>query len=506
MRPRKILTLPRLLIATAITLVIVLGIGSLVIGMRQGNFKQKDDDVIVLRVCNWEEYIDEGGWGEDEVIDLESGDIFGDTAVYEEFEDWYYETYGKKVRVEYSCFGTNEELYNMLTIGDEFDLVCPSDYMIMKLMAEDEVVPFSEEFFDESDPNNYYIKGVSPYIRNAFETNEIDGKPWSEYAAGYMWGVTGILYNPEKMSREDASTWKVFTNKKYKRQITLKDNVRDSLFAAVGAVKADKLLSEEFINDPDYHKKLAAEMNDVSQKNIDECEKFLKESRNNVYSFETDAGKADMITGKVVANYQWSGDAVYAMDQADEDDFYLEFAIPEECTDLWFDGWIMLKDGIKGNADKQHAAEAFVNYLSRPDIAVRDMYYIGYTSVISGGDDPRIFEYLAWNYEAEDDEEDVVDYPLGYFFSGDDSDEEYVITASKEQARRQLYAQYPPLEDINRSAIMQYFPDEANKAINKMWINVRCKSVKDISVIGWIAYILVFILLGWLIVKARKLN
>ena len=66
------------------------------------------DDVLTIRVCNWEEYIDEGGWGDDEVIDLESGDIFGETALYEEFEDWYYENYGKRVHVEYSCFGTNE--------------------------------------------------------------------------------------------------------------------------------------------------------------------------------------------------------------------------------------------------------------------------------------------------------------------------------------------------------------------------------------------------------------
>ena len=60
------------------------------------------EEEIVLRVCNWEEYIDEGGWGEDEVIDLESGDIFGENHMVKDFETWYYETYGKRVRVEYS--------------------------------------------------------------------------------------------------------------------------------------------------------------------------------------------------------------------------------------------------------------------------------------------------------------------------------------------------------------------------------------------------------------------
>ena len=78
----------------------------------------KDDDTIVLRVSNWEEYIDLGDWDEEETIDLESGDIIGENSMIEDFEAWYEETYGRKVKVEYSTFGTNEDLYNMLTLGD----------------------------------------------------------------------------------------------------------------------------------------------------------------------------------------------------------------------------------------------------------------------------------------------------------------------------------------------------------------------------------------------------
>ena len=80
---------------------------------------------VVIRVCSWEEYIDEGRWDEDEVIDLESGDIFGENNMVDDFEEWYEDTYGIEVKVEYSTFGTNEDLYNMLTIGDVYDLVCP---------------------------------------------------------------------------------------------------------------------------------------------------------------------------------------------------------------------------------------------------------------------------------------------------------------------------------------------------------------------------------------------
>ena len=115
------------------------------------------DDVIRLRVCSWEEYIDEGGWSDDEVIELEDGTVFGKQSMIKDFEDWYYETYGKRVKVEYSCFGTNEELYSQLTLGDSFDLICPSDYMIMKLMAEDKLEPLSEDFFDTGNELNYYV-------------------------------------------------------------------------------------------------------------------------------------------------------------------------------------------------------------------------------------------------------------------------------------------------------------------------------------------------------------
>ncbi len=478
----------------ASALLITLVFGTLDIKSFASEDSESPSGEIVLKVCNWEEYIDEGDWDEDEVIDLESGDIFGENSLVEDFEDWYFETYGQKVKVQYSCFGTNEELYSMLTMGDEYDLVCPSDYMIMKLMSEGMAEPFSDDFFDESVEENYYINGVSPFIREVFEKNEIGGEKWSKYAAGYMWGVTGIIYNPEMLSREEASTWNVFTNKNIYRRITIKDNVRDAMFAAIGAVKSDYLLSDEFRKRQDYSESLMDEMNDVSDETLLDVQNYLQLAKDNLYSFETDSGKADMITGKVAANYQWSGDAVYAMEQAEEDDFILEFAVPEESTNLWFDGWVMLKNGIKGDTAKKHAAESFINFLSMPENAVRNMYYIGYSSVISGGeDDDTVYDYIKWNYEADPEEEDTVEYPLGFYFSGDYEDEDYILTVSEQQTRRMLYAQYPPKEVIDRSAVMLYFDTDTNAKVNRMWINVRCFNAKRIPV--WF-YCLLGVLLG----------
>ena len=463
---------------------------------------ESEEKAVTLRVCNWEEYIDLGDW--DETIDLESGDIIGENSMVEDFEEWYYETYGKRVKVEYSTFGTNEDLYNMLTLGDVYDIVCPSEYMFMKLMAEGMLVPLSDEFFDETDENNYYTRGVSPYIREVFENHEINGESWAKYAAGYMWGITGIVYNPEVVSEEEASTWRILNNPKFKRQVTIKDNVRDSYFAAVGALKHDLLTSPEFRADPNYKQRLEEEMNDVSPETIKTVQDYLQDVKDNAYSFETDSGKADMITGKVVANYQWSGDAVYSLDQAEEDDYILNFAVPEESTNIYFDGWVMLKSGIGDDAEKQHAAEAFINFNSRPDNAIRNMYYIGYTSVIGGGDDTRIFEYADWCYGAEDDEEEVVEYPLGYFFTGDNSDENYVITAPEEQLRRQLFAQYPTQEAISKSSIMVYFDSDKNDVINQMWINVRCFNLYDVPVWAWAIAAAVAAVLIYLFVRMKQ--
>lgn len=462
------------------------------------------EDETVLRVCSWEEYIDLGDWDEEERIELDNGrEVFGVNPMYEDFEQWYYETTGKKVRVEYSCFGTNEELYTQLTMGDTYDLVCPSEYMIMKLIEEGMADTYSEQFFDTDNENNYYVRGVSPYIAQVFEENEINGVPWSRYAAGFMWGTTGVLYNPQYMSEEEASTWAVFDNPKFYRQVTLKDNVRDTYFAALGYLREQELTAEEFLSDPDYREKLADVMNDVTPETIAQVERLLQHMMGNVYALETDSGKADMVTGKIVANYQWSGDAVYAMDQAQEDGVYLAYAVPEECSNLWFDGWLMLKNGIDGDADKKAAAEAFVNFVSRPDNAVRNMYYIGYTSVIGGGEDDTVFSYLNWCYGAEDEEE-TIDYPLGYFFSGDETDESYVVTMPADQAGRQLQAQYPSKEVIARTAVMRYFDETETKNINQMWINIRCFHVADVPAGVWVFTAAVAVLLLVLFYRHRR--
>jgi spermidine/putrescine transport system substrate-binding protein len=135
------------------------------------------------------------------------------------------------------------------------------------------------------------------------------------------------------------------------------------------------------------------------------------------------------------------------------------------------------------------------------------MYYIGYTSSISGGDSPLIYEYVKWNFSAEG-EEDTVEYPLGYFFSGDNNDPEYMLTTSADYAKRLLFTKYPPKDVIDRSAVMGYFPDDVNAQLNQMWINVRCFNFDQVSKVVWLrvfAMICLTLILVFLFINRHKI-
>lgn len=465
----------------ALALSVVLFSGILSGCGKENESASSDSSKIVLRVANCEEYIDLGEW--DEAVELDDVTIYGENALYEDFADWYEENYGVEVEVEYSTYGTNEDLYNQLTIGDVYDLVCPSEYMIMKMMREDMLTPYSEDFFDTSNEENYYINGLSPYIRDMFANLNINGESIDKYAAGYMWGTLGIVYNPEVISEEQASHWNVILDKDFYRSITIKDSVRDAYFAAIAMYYYDEITADSFVNRDDYQEKLSEVLNRTDVKTVEGVEAVLTQAKNNVYSFETDSGKADLVSGKIFASQQWSGDAVYTMDQAEEDGVELCYSAPTEGTNTWFDGWVMLKNGIEEDPRKQQVAEAFINYISMPENVIRNMYYIGYTSVITGGDSDLIFDYINYCYGAEDDEEETVEYNnIGYFFEADtaEANEKYTIVTTEDQLNRQLFTQYPPKSVVDRGVVMRCFEDEDNKRINRSWVNVRCFDLENI--------------------------
>lgn len=409
---------------------------------------EKQDNV--LRVASWDEYIDMGG---------EDSYAPESRAIYEEFEDWYKEVYGKEIRVEYVPLQDNETMYNMIKMGNSYDLLCPSEYMAMKLKAEGKLLAYPDSFYDTENEYNYYAKNVSAYTNSVFETAGLTG-----YIAGYMWGSTGFVFDPNKIgatpedSREIMSSWYCLTSDACSRKITAKDNVRDSYFMGLGMYYENELLSLD-PNSENYASVLSEKMNDTSTETMNSVKKLLEKARKNLYGLETDEGKTDVATGRLSASYQWSGDAVYILDQAEEYDLTLEYSIPKSASNLWFDGWVMMENA---NVD---LATAFVNYISRPDNVVRNMYYIGYTSCIAG---EEVYSYVEETYAAEEDDETAVEYDLSYFFGNG-----HILLTPEEQTRRQLFAQYPDNITKNRLVVMDYFDKSENERANRMWNNIK---------------------------------
>lgn len=431
---------------------------------------EKVENDLVLRVYNWQEYIDEGK--EDEIKVANSI-----------MEDWvidYKERTGKDVKVIYNTFETNEVMLNNLKTGSEhYDLVCPSDYIIQKMISEDllEKYDFHNDEYDFIE--NYNLYG-SKFIKSIFESQKTRNKvtdeelEWTYYSIPYMWGTMGFIYDADKVELEDVQTWEVLWNEDYKGKSTAKNSIHDTYVAGIMYVYREELLDlkqkydDNLISSTDYNNKVTEIMNRVDDDSVELVEDALLAMKKNFYGFEVDNGKTDIVSGKTTINFAWSGDAVYAMDTADELNeerdipLNLNFAIPVEGSNVWFDGWVMPKGANK------ELAQDFVNFLCDPENASRNMNTIGYTSAIAGDD---VWELVNdWYGSSEGEEVD-----LTYFFE-DTLSEEYLtdgkVIIKVEERGRQFDAQYPTIEVINSCGIMKDFGDQ-NEKVLVMWENIK---------------------------------
>lgn len=405
-----------------------------------------------------------------------------DESIFEEFES----TYG--VTVEYETFGTNEEAYNDLKKAGDCDLVCTSDYMMQKMKEEGLLKSFPV-------PENYAEYG-SNYVKDAFtELGLDDGE--KTYGIGYMWGTMGYLYNTEKATAEDLKNWRGILDEKFSGRVTIKDSIRDSYFMAVAAINYDELMALDKTDVAQYNANITEIVNRTDDATLARAEEWLLEVKENLYGFEVDSGKSDIINGVIDVNFAWSGDAVCSMIEAQlYEDVRLEYVIPEEGSNLWFDGFVMPK-----NANEDLAVK-FLNFLSRPDIAIANMDYTGYVSCIAGDDVfNRLFEDLEYDEEydpipafavrAEDRIAGQEYFPvnLNYFFKTEGDTNDYTVYTT--EWNRQLTTQYPDISEINRCAIMQNFDNETLSRINDMWIRVNSITFPTWTIIVIVSIVLV---------------
>ena len=328
-----------------------------------------------LYVYNWGEYIDP------EVIEL--------------FEE---ET---GIHVTYDMFETNEEMYPVIEAGAAcYDVVCPSDYMIQK-MAENGLL--AEINFDNI-PN---ISNIDPLFLE--KSRSFD--PQNRYSVPYTWGTVGILYNTKRIEELGApapTKWSDLWNPVYKGEILMQDSVRDAFMVAL--------------------KSLGYSMNTENAEELKEARDLLIAQKPLVQAYVIDQVRDKMIGGEAAVGVIYSGEMLYIQDEVANLglDYTLEYVIPEEGTNLWFDSWV-----IPANARNKENAEKWIDFLCRPDIAKMNFEYITYST-------PN-------NAAKELLEEDI-------------------------QTNKAIF---PDMDELEGSEVFQYLGDEADSIYNDMWKEVK---------------------------------
>ena len=327
-----------------------------------------EDRAHILKVYNWADYIDE------ELLD--------------EFEVWYEEQTGEPVEIIYQTFDINETMLSKIELGHEdYDVVCPSDYIIERMLASDLLLPLERDFGDTPD----YIGNVAPFFTEKMSQIEGHGKDANDYSVGYMWGTVGLIYNPKYVSDEEVKSWEVLRNPVYKGKILMKDAFRDVYTSLLIALNKEALDAGE--------KDLSTLTFDTSEESIKLVEDYLNSFKESVCGWEADFGKEQMTKELAWINLSWSGDAQWAIDEAAEIGMELRYAIPETGSSVWFDGWVIPK-----YAKNTKAARYFINFMCKPENAIRNMDMTGYVSAIGGDEilesmsDPEAFEPIDVRY------------------------------------------------------------------------------------------------------------
>ena len=386
----------------------------------------------ILKVYNWADYIDE------ELLD--------------EFEVWYEEQTGEPVEIIYQTFDINETMLSKIELGHEdYDVVCPSDYIIERMLANDLLLPLERDFGETPD----YLDNVAPYIKEKLNEVEGYGKNANDYCVGYMWGTVGLIYNPKYVSDDEVKSWDVLKNPAYKGKVLMKDAFRDVYTSLLIALNKEALDAGE--------KDIRTITFDTSEESVKLVEDYLNSFKESVCGWEADFGKEQMTKELAWINLSWSGDAQWAIDEAADIGMELKYAVPETGSSIWFDGWVIPK-----YAKNVKAARYFINFMCKPENALRNMDMTGYVSAI-GGDE--ILENII-------DPEEYEPIDASYFF-GPQADSVCIN-----------HVMYPDKATIESCGMMH---DAGTEELLKMWSRIKGDSAS-----AW-TYILICLVFAGLI-------
>lgn len=296
-------------------------------GKEEGD-KPVSGQTLTLNVYNWGEYISDGSLGS---LDVNAA-----------FEDYYYEKYGVKVKVNYSTYANNEDMYSKLkNSAVVYDIVIPSDYMIQKMIADDMLL----EFDVEGDIPNY------EYIVDDFKNPYYDEE--NRYSVPYTYGMVGVIYNTNLVDPEDyeKQSWDLLWNEKYQGKILQFNNPRDAFGTAMY-----------------YH---GIDINSTNTADWDAALEILKEQKPLVQGYVNDEIFNKMTTASAAIAPYYAGDYLTMVDMEEALGFYY----PTEGTNYFVDAMCIPK-----NAASPELAKEYINFMLSEEAAVANAIYIGYAS------------------------------------------------------------------------------------------------------------------------------
>lgn len=293
-------------------------------------------------------YSRKGDMGNNEQVIVYNWGEYLDPVVLDMFEE---ET---GIDIIYEEFETNEIMYPKVQSGAiAYDVVCPSDYMIQRMLQEDLLA----ELNFENIPNLKYIGETYLEQSKAFD-------PENKYSVPYCWGTVGILYN-KTMVKDPIDSWAVLWDETYTDSILMQNSVRDAFAVALK-------LSGYSLNSKDLDE-------------LTEAKEMLIEQKPLVQAYVVDQVRDKMINNEAAIGVIYSGEAIYTQMENPN----LEYVIPKEGSNLWLDSWVIPK-----TSKNKENAETFINFLCRPDIAKINFDYITYSTPNEGAreliEDPAI--------------------------------------------------------------------------------------------------------------------
>ncbi len=278
-----------------------------------GNAPSSGNNEVI--VYNWGEYLDP------ETLEMFEEET-GITVIYDEFE-------------------TNEIMYPKVETGaTEYDVLCPSDYMIQKLIDHDLLAELNFENIPNAKAN----------IGSQYWEQSKEFDPENKYSVPYCWGTVGILYN-KTMVDSPIDSWSVLWDETYADNILMQDSVRDAFMVAL--------------------KRNGCSMNSTDTIELEAAKQALIDQKPLVQAYVVDQVRDKMIGNEAAIGVIYSGEAIYT--QRENPD--LEYVIPKEGTNVWIDSWVITK-----NAPNKENAEKFIDFMCRPDIALMNFEYITYST------------------------------------------------------------------------------------------------------------------------------